>query len=62
MSQLSVSAVETGSAIVCSAKLGYCRRATLLSFFLRQCGKVALQSANWLSVYSYQLSVFGGEA
>ncbi|MBZ0285666.1 MAG: hypothetical protein K8L97_33350 [Anaerolineae bacterium] len=46
MAMAAVSAVGTGSAVVCSGYEGDCRRVTLLSYVVRLLGKVALQIAN----------------
>jgi len=42
MSQMSVSAVGTGSAVGCSAKLSACRRVVGIVICRRLCGKLAL--------------------
>ncbi|MBZ0279326.1 MAG: hypothetical protein K8L97_01215 [Anaerolineae bacterium] len=61
MSQLSLSAVDTGSAVVCSATFGYCRRPPILSFGVRQRGKLALGVVSLrLSVVSFWSLGMGG--
>ncbi len=42
MAMAAMSAVGTGSAVVCSAKLGYCRRVVGIVGVQRQRGKEAL--------------------